>query len=336
MNKIIATYADKVNKNSLCQELLEGRYDTILSLDFPTILEKYNRGRFEVLDQKDVLEFINSSVTAQDVIFLINKCRALVAYKEEALASIEALKSRFEYDPNARIVTDIRYMCATYQDLLNALEKAETILNSKKTYVLLKVLMKYECVRYELRERKSFLKALFQNDERRDKLVELIGHRDLDVGIIQIVDSEKGKSIVAGTKTDMAISDMLGVPFKADADKEGYEYGPHGDFYMPPYKCEKTFHTPETDTHRRMIKDELYKRSYLYSSTEDENGYIFKNGIALAISKRELSKNGIDPKAIGWKPLKVTAKTLSSLDLRDEYGNKLSIREQIRMKIKAL
>ena len=64
---------------------------------------------------------------------------------------------------------------------------------------------------------------------------------------------------------------------------------------MPPYKCEKTFHTPETDTHRRMIKDELCKRSYLYSSTEDENGYIFKNGIALAISKRELSKNGIDP-----------------------------------------
>ena len=105
---------------------------------------------------------------------------------------------------------------------------------------------------------------------------------------------------------------------------------------ITPYKVEKTFHQPETKTHFEMIRTEIQKRKDALFAATDEQGYIYKNGVALLITSKELAECGVDPVSVGWKPIKVTPKRQSVLKLRDERGYRLPISQTIAIKTKTL
>ncbi|MBQ4032282.1 MAG: hypothetical protein II625_11055 [Bacilli bacterium] len=338
MEKRVSEYAEHV-LSYLNRKITEEEFQTIATMDIATIVKEYNKGNVDVLNRPDVQIFMNSTITIRELIFYMKECQNLLAYKKDILDLIERQKSEFRYDPNTRFFKGDSYgyySKVTYQQVLEAIEIAEKTLNGKEFYLLLKALLKFESIRPELKERKEVLTAVQKPDERRDLLQEIIDRADPNMGIIQISEYKKGDRFVAGTKKDMAISEIIGVPYPADADKEGYDYGPHGDYYMPPCKVEKTFHQPETKTHFEMIRTEVQKRKDALFAATDEQGYIYKNGVALLITSRELAECGVDPVSVGWKPIKVTPKHQSILSLRDERGFRLPLKETIAIKAKTL
>ena len=339
MEKRIAEYANYV-LSYFNQKITEEEFQTIATMDIATIVKEYNKGNVDVLNRPDVQIFMNSTITVKDLIAYIGDCQRLLAYKKDVLDMVERQKSEFRYDPNARFVPkqayDFRDNYLTFEQVLNAVETAEKMLNNKQFYLLLKALLKFESIRPELKERKEVLTAVQRPDEKRDLLQGIIDRADPNMGIIQIHEYKKADRFVAGTKKDMAISEIIGVPYPADADIEGYDYGPHGDYYMPPCKVEKTFHQPETKTHFEMIRTEIQKRKDALFAATDEQGYIYKNGVALLITSKELAECGVDPVSVGWKPIKVTPKRQSVLKLRDERGYRLPIAQTIAIKAKTL
>jgi len=325
--------------NNLRSKITEEEFQTIASMDIGAIIKEFNRGNVEVLDRQDINIFMNSKITVGDLINYIRDCQELLMYKKDILGLIERQKSEFRYDPNARFFNESQYGynygALSYQQVLESITTAEKMLNNKEFYLLLKAMLKFETVRVELRERKEVLTALKEKDERRDLLLETIDRGDTSMGIIQIQETQKGDRFEAGTKKDMAISEIIGLPYPKDVDEEGYEYGPHGDYYMPAHKVEKTFHQPETKTHYEMIRTEVQKRRNASYDATDEPGYIYSNGVALQITAKELAECGVDPKSVGWKPVRVTPKRQSVLGLRD-YRGRLPLKEKIAIKAKTL
>ncbi len=328
---------------SLYKEVKGGTLTRLLELDVPTMVRDYNNGDKFVLATDECQEFINSTITIKELYSFIITCENILSRKEEFLQVINDQKDQFIYNPNERVLDRNRRNSTsyseTYQEVLDTISLAEQVVNSKSTYQLLKLLIRYEKVRPELKQRKKVLEVLQTEDERREKLKGLIETKDNELGIVRIVTSNSRPTIKAGTKKDMAISDILGLPYPKDEEREGYEYGPHGDYYMQPYSCHKEFHIDDlTPSHYQMIAEERQKRDAMASSfIRDEEGYIYSNGVALPITKEELLRNGIDPNSVGWKPFKVSLERPKLFSLkRDANDYKLSIGEQIRIKMKSL
>ena len=221
--------------------------------------------------------------------------------------------------------------------MLDTIAVAEKVVNSKSTYQLLKLLLKYEDAKYSFKERKEVIDSLKKEDSTRERLLSIIHSKDEEMGIVKITSSKSGISIKAGTRKDMAISDILGIPFPQDEEREGYDYGPYGDFYMPPYSVKKEFYIEGlTPFHEEMIREEKNLRESLRYNYVNEEGYIYRNGIALAITSGELIENGINPESVGWKPFRINLSHKGFFSLKDKYDFRYPIKDQIRLKIKAL
>ncbi len=332
-----------IRKNKLYSQIVEGNFIRLLELDVPTLITKYNSGHREVLETEEFQEFINSTITSQELYDFIRDCEYFVSLKAEILEIVREAQNKIDYDPNRRIEPypvgfDYINYYETYQDALDTLAIAEQVINSKSTYLLLKLLIKTESTRLEFQERTKVQKALKIEDLKRAELLKLIQQEDNNIGIVRITSSKSETTIKAGTRKDMAISDIIGAPFPADGERPGYSYGPDGDYDMPPYSCHKEFHNENiTQFHEEMILTERRKRiGFMMAAGDDVEGYIYRNGIALAITKNELLSAGLIPASVGWKPFRVTLTKPGFYPLKNRFGTKYPLKEQIRIKAKAL
>ena len=163
-----------------------------------------------------------------------------------------------------------------------------------------------------------------------------MSYQDFDEFIYVVKIVEDGKvTVKVGTKHDMEISDLIGKPFPADCDEPGYEYGPYSDRYHAPHKVEKEFYEKgTTPNHKKLIEAEKQYRVRLSQSSLDEDGFIIARNKAIIISSLELTKLGIDPKSVGWKPLKLTVqpKSLFKVCKQNENTRYLSFGTKVQLK----
>lgn len=314
-----------------------GCYDYLLSIDMESIIRRFNAGDYSVLDSEEVEKFLGTDIRAIDLINYILKAKSLLQYKNDFYSEVERLQDGMVYNPKDVYYTD-RYSynrgTLTYFQTDLAFRLAERFVNDRRIYGLLKFLLRYESLKDEIETRKTLLKTMKQNPEGTEQIHRVLDQYDPNVGIVKIV--EDGKvTVKVGTKHDMEISDLIGKPFLADCDEPGYEYGPYGDRYHAPHKVEKKFYEKGTTTnHQKLIEAEKRYRVRLSQSTIDEDGFIIAGNKAIVISSSELTKLGIDPKSVGWKPLKlsVNPQSLFKLCKQHESTRYLSFGTKVQLK----
>lgn len=339
MKKEIVNLIKTVMNSDFVKKLRNGELDKILSIDMKSIIKKYNDGDTSVLGDEGLSVFLSSNYCIYYIIQDLVNMKRLLSYKPSVLAEIKRQKDNMTYSPTDSFFSE-RYNgedAITYAKVLEAFELAESILKDKKTYQFLNFFLKYDSLRDEIRERQLVLECNGVQSQTRDKLLDLLRTPDFEVGIVRVADTENGVTVHAGTKKDMEVSDLIGLPFTADMDREGYDYGPHGDYYMPPRKVEKTFHTEElTDLHKRMIIQEKAKRLSLRLPAADEVGYIICGSEAIQVSLGALCRAGIDPKSIGWKPLRLEVKPERIISVTKGNIDYISTKEKLGLQAELL
>jgi len=328
--------------NTEARRLAAGDYFNLLECDIDSTINKFNTSQdFSILNSEPCNLFLESDLRPESVIDIINQCRYLLATKSTFMHDVEDEKNKMTYNPNNNYYVESGYYgnSYSYQRMIEAYELAEKILNDKRTYQLLKLLLKYYGTKSQIRDRQRLFKLLQDPDQsaKREELIKLLQTEDEEVGIVRTEDSQYGVSIDVGTRKDMAISDMIGLPFAKDIDEPGYDYGPYDSYYHEPHKITKTFHEGDTKLHRNMITREKLRRaqndSTLYSS---ERGFIMSGGIALIVSQKELVEWGIEPSRVKWQPLRITINPQAILTIKDSRGERIPLFDRLAVKVKTL
>ncbi len=339
MKKEIVNLIKTVMNSDFVKKLRNGELDKILSIDMKAIIKRYNDGDVSVLDDEGLKAFLTSDYGAYEIIEDLTNMKRLLSYKSYILAEIRKQKDNMTYSPEGMFYTDNHYVMSTttYGEVLEALGVAEGILSDQKTYQFLNFNLKYESLKKAIEERKKVLDCMSIPSDTREKFYDLLRTSDFEVGIVRVDDTENGVSIHAGTKKDMEVADLIGLPFPADMDREGYDYGPHGDYYMPPRKVEKTFHTEDlTNLHKRMVIQEKAKRLSQRLTATGEVGYIICGSEAIQVTLEALCKAGIDPKSIGWKPLRLEAKPERIISVTKGSIDYISTKEKLGLQAELL
>ena len=335
MNRDIINLTEKILNSEFIQQILNGELDNILSIDMEDIVERFNAGEDSVLEDEKLQWFLNSGKTASNFINVIMRAKQLLSYKRYIHSRIHQLKNNMEYSPDAYFVKPEYYGhgSATYGEILKAMEIAQNLLNNSKVYSLLRFYLKYDSLYHKIVEVKAVLKKKNIPSETREKFLALLSSPDYEVGIVRIDDTENGVSVKAGTKKDMEISDLIGLPFERDMDREGYYYGPYGDYYAEPRKVVKTFHTEDlTDKHKRMIIGEKASRLADRLLSTDEIGYINLNKDVIVVSRYQLCKAGINPESVGWKPMTLVIVPETVDEIMTSFRIKTTKRERLGLK----
>ncbi len=335
---------DKLAKDVLSSrvaQVLSGNYDYLLNLNMEEILERFNNGEYDVLDNETLQKFLNEFLNASQLLSAIVQAKALVQYKNHFLADVQQQKDGMVYDQERiyKSVNSYRERRCTYADIEDAFMMAERFLSDNRIYQLLRFFLRYESLIPEIKLRNQLFRTMKSNPEKTQLLSRVLDKCDYKVGIIKIVIDEEGdKTIVVrvGTKHDMEISNLIGMPFVADLEKEGYSYGPYCDWYSPAKKITKEFYEEgTTPNHQKMIQAEKEHRAKLGSlTTQDIDGFIIAEGYAIIISNQELIRCGIDPMRVGWKPLQLKArqKSLKELSKESDTTKYLSLVQLVNIK----
>ncbi len=341
MRKEIYTLCRRILDSSFIKKLENNEFDKIISLDMEDIVKKYNDGLTMVLEDEDLQEFLADSSSAYFMVQELTELRRLLSYKAALLEDIRKQKDKMTYSPDDAFVeaSYIRNSVVTYSEVLTyaevlrVFELAERILSDKKTYQILNFYLKNESLKGDIKDRQLVEKCIIVPSETRSKILgALIFDIDYEVGIIKVNDTQEGVSVHAGTKKDMELSEIIGLPFESDMDCKGYSFGPHGDYYREPRKVEKSFHTENlTPLHKRMIIQEKAKRLLQRLTAKDEEGFIIYGDEAMKVSYKFLCDAGIDPKSIGWKPLNLSINPRGVRDIAKTLVSPISTREQISL-----
>ncbi len=331
----LSVYANRLMIKTDTLKVFEEQYYPLIDLDLQSMIRQFNNGDYSVLNNDTIQLFLDNSPSPDLILNTILYFQSLIALKSDFMAIVEGLKDRLVYNPN-ELFYSIEGFNITYQDVFNSIDLAERVLKDGRIYRLLNFSLKFDSLKKQIKERLFVLKTNSIPNNTRDKFFEVLKTKDDHIGIIKIDDSKNGVSIDVGTKKDMIISDLIGRPFIADCDVEGYDYGPYGDWYMPPRKIVKTFcGEGETSLHHRMISQEQQRRSNLMFDSSDEMGYILAEDATMLISKRDLIDSGIDPSRVGWKPIKLTICPVKLKDLTFDR-RKLTLSQKIALKEKML
>jgi hypothetical protein len=287
--------------------VLDGRLDYLLSLDFESILERFNQGDYNVLFEENVMKFMDDVLSSERLLSLIVNAKSLMEWKDVFYQDITAQKDAMIYDPEKvysydRSIFSRKY---TYQGIDDTFALVEKFLNDERLYPLLRCLLRYESLKEEMKARRTLLRTMKEHPEKVAKIDDILNNYDSNIGIVKIVVNEDGYERIAvrvGTKHDMRISDLLDKPFPANVDIDGDPYG-----YNPSIKITKEFFDGgTTPNHKLMIEEEKRRRVKLRNQpTTRINGFILSNGYAIIISNTELLEHGIDPDMIGWQPLEL-------------------------------
>lgn len=341
----IVQSASRVLRSTLILDVLDSKYDYLLQIDMPSIIKGFNDGNYDVLNSENVSKFFEEKLHPIDLIECIVACKSLLEKKKSFYADVRKDKDDLVYDPENVYYKDrhsYRGSHYTYSMIEKSFELAEKVLKNNKIYMLLNFLLKYENVKYQINSRKCLFETLEKYPEKTQELLDVLCKGDSDIGVIKVVRDHEGitTSVVVGTRQDMEISDLIGKPFPSDCDEPGYDYGPHGDYYHSPLKVTKEFRDMGvTSKHARMIAAEKGARIVLRcKSLVDEEGYILSHNYAVIISKSDLISFGIDPKKVGWKPLRISVQPTSLFETckKNASTRHLSFKDKVQLKTSTL
>ena len=307
MREEITRLASSILRSTAIKKILNGEFDKALSFDVESIVKQYNSGDISILFSEDLKAFLkdenNYSYDLFESITLIHKflpCRK--AFNRD----VQDKKDEINYVPRDYYYEDC-YRSMSYEKVQQAFDITDLVLKDRKIYRLFRFYLKYENVFKEMRERIKLYKMQEKQDDARNKFLKILETADNEVGIVKVNDTENGISVFAGTKKEMMISNIVGKPFTKDMYEEGHYYGHYNDYYMPPRRVIKSFHQSDlTELHKKMIIKKKNHLKNLSFSKNDEIGYILCDNFSIIISRLKLTKAGIDPDTIGWKPLKLT------------------------------
>ena len=282
-------------------KILNGEYDFILKTNLNYIKNDIESGIISKTDNLSELKEL-STYRLFRLVDMVDKIVSTAYY-------MYRYEDDFITTLSSAISSDFKYV-----DALRLIEKAKKISKDKRLYLIFDFYIKNESMIKELIERQENIALSDENIKAHD----IISSEDNEIGIIVIDDSRDGRKIVAGTKKDIELSNLLGVPFPKYIDKPGYDYGDHKEFYSEPHRITKTFYNTDlSNTHLKMIEDEKIRRIKAKKYVNDnELGFIK----GLVVTKSELAINGFDPNALGWKSLKFSKKKNSVFKLcKSEY-----------------
>lgn len=293
-------------------KILNGEYDFILKTNLNYIKNDIESG---IISKTDNLSELKELSTYR-LFRLVDMVDNIIEKSKYLFDAIEEKKTNLTYNEDDFITTLSSAISSDfkYVDALRLIEKAKKISKDKRLYLIFDFYIKNESMIKELIERQENIALSDENIKAHD----IISSEDNEIGIIVIDDSRDGRKIVAGTKKDIELSNLLGVPFPKDIDKPGYDYGDHKEFYSEPHRITKTFYNTDlSNTHLKMIEDEKIRRIKAKKYVNDnELGFIK----GLVVTKSELAINGFDPYALGWKSLKFSKKKNSVFKLcKSEY-----------------
>lgn len=288
-------------------DIKAGKYDYILNCDIDAIRKQIESGK--VFSNDSVVLKLSINDIGNDTVFLVKAIKIIrqILVKKDALyKKINEQKKIFKYNPeeeaeDIKTVYD-KHEKYTYKQAIEIIENVEKICMDGRIFQLLDFYRKNSNLIKELWDREKKILASKDHEAAHD----VIKSEDDEVGIIVINDSQKGVRVVAGTRKEMELSNILDVPYPKDIDKPEFD---NTYFHSDAHKIEKRFipaNSPElTPEHIQMIKAEIERKKKLkHIRMKDELGYI--NG--LVVSRNELLDNGLDPKKLGWKSLRVKRK----------------------------
>lgn len=326
--------------HTVANDIDAGCYDYLLSLDMNSIIESFNNGDSSVLYSEEIEKFLNIDISAIKVLNSIIAAKTLLKLKDYFYNEVEKLQDGMIYNPKDVYYCD-RYTYGrgtlTYFQTDLAFSLAERIVTFNRSYALLKFLLKYENIKEAIKTRRRLIETINSNPDETEKLRQVISQYDDNVGIVKITEDDQ-VTVKVGTKHDMEISNLIGRPYPADCDLRGYDYGSHGSLYHEPHKVTKDFYeNGTTSNHKKLIEEEKKYRIRLSKSTIDEKGFIISGDKAVIISSLELTKLGIDPKSVGWQPIRLSVTPLSLFKVCKQYestrylslGTKLQLKKNI-------
>ena len=331
MKDTISRLARDVYFSNFAEDLLNGEFDKIITIDMDKVVARFNAGDYSVLDDEQVKLFLRKGAQTPSFTELLLNISELLRYKNVVMKDIQEKKNNFSYRSS-----DEYNHSAVYGTIVDAIEMAETILKSEKLYQTLRFYLRYESLIKDMTDRRAAIYGAEKNAEKREKLLEVLKKEDHQFGIVKVFDTENGDYIAAGTRRDMEMSEIIGAPFPANMYRESYDYGPHGDYFMPEKRVSKMFYEPETALHQAMVKSEKLKRKALSLPRKNEQGFIKnKSGSTILISRKELIDGGVIPETVGWKPLRLEVKPMRLSSLKKVhywYGEeKLSHKDRLSL-----
>ena len=281
------------------KDLKTGKYDYIFTTNIDKLINDIEKGRPDTRIREMFKEsfFEYKEDYAEDIFRVILRLKELLSYEDEFLKNSFIYEKDKEMEEPTNTFSGIRY---TYGEAMEIFKLAHEILDDGRIYLLLDFYLQNGKIIEELVEREDAIRETAKNRQAFD----VINGDEYEIGIITI--KEKFGEIrdrhEIGTKKELLLSEILGIPFPKDIDEPGYDYGNHGEQYMPPHVIRKTFRAPINEREVKSIDLEMQKRRLMKSKIKKETmGYIK----GLVISDIDLLNNGLSLTNLRWKPLKV-------------------------------
>ena len=336
MRKKITRLASSILRSTAIKKILNGEFDKALSLDVESIVKQYNTGDISILFSEELQAFLKDDNNySYDLFESITLIHTFLPCRKAFNKDVQEKKDEINYVPRDYYYEDC-YRSMSYEKVQQAFDITDLVLKDRKIYRLLRFYLKYENVFKEMRERIKLYKMQEKQNDARNKFLKILETTDDEVGIVKVNDTENGISVFAGTKKEMMISDIVGKPFTRNMFIEGHYYGHYDDYYMPTRRVIKSFHQSDlTELHKKMIIKKKNHLKHLSLSKNDEMGYILCDNFSIIISRLKLTKSGIDPDTIGWKPLKLTIvptplkKVVEKYDIHSFSYIPISVRSEI-------
>ena len=307
--------------------ILSGYYSKLLDINVPELIDKYNKlideGKYseakEMLEKSELKDLFSGIHELRQLRELIIAAHGILKYKKLILDTIKEKIDSSSYDENDLITKDFKCSrSVTYRQLLEMMDKAEKLASSKETYQLLSLVYKYS----ELKDDAFRVNLKLDDTSTSLKIQEVLSDDSLEdeIGIIKIYDTFYGIQHVAGTKREMALSDIVGYPYPKDQELRSI-YAE-----VPNRIIVKTFHKGVSDTDKQMIQE---KKDRLEKAKKDPQYQQIGFIEGCLISGSELLEHQIDTNEVHWK-------SIDSLKLSLEPTRKkrassgMSFREQFK------
>lgn len=302
------------------EKILSGNYDYILNLDVDILKKNIESGKM-LGDSKTVDKFLiaNEPDLAYYIFKLIMKSKEVLNYT--------SLLSSPDYENYKKTGNFPTLSTRREKEDIENVFLAEQISKNETIYKLLDFYMENEETLKELSKLEQVLyedninRYTFKNDAFNQEAHNLIKQNsadDLEVGIIEINDSKNGIIRVAGTRKDIALSNMLGCPFPKDVDDIEHRNVYIGEWEDVQQSVSKKFYSASdsslTAEDIEKINNEIKRREATRNNrSNDEYGYISTSVLVnntmvdsyLVVSKNELIDNGFVPEELEWKSLRM-------------------------------
>ena len=308
----ITRWVQNINKYDVCSE----QYLSLLDMDIEGVVRDFNEfgaGYEKMLFDEKIEHFISNCVSPSMWVSVIIDAKKLKRYEK----AINQLASK-----NCSTGEELFYSFyaldqVSYADVRKALDKVENILKGDEIKKLWRFSSRYHDLAEQMKERREVFRNLYSHSEKCKKLNSLIyngGDEELEIGFIRF-EGNKGTTTRAGTRKEMAISELIRKPFEksinqvcknslCDIPKKTFS---SIDDLKNPSKIENEYQEINNNSKLEIVYQETDLRKLLkMADNVDELGYILAGDYATIGTARTFLDRGINPVNAGFKPMKLT------------------------------